>query len=241
MAAERDPGDDERYREVQDDEPERLAAEDVDLPPLEHQRRAHDSPDCPRSAHGERVRRPEERAGGACEPRDEVEERVPAVAQVLLERRADEPEHEHVHSEVEEAVVEERGGDQPPPLALADADQLTGRVERAGDEDAVLVDPAGVRVQAGTHGELEDVDTDVDRDQGLGDVRAAQLERPARAPRRALRRHRAPARARVVGAANADRAERHAVGADPAPALGTRHVGLPVRVPITAERLGHRG
>ena len=58
---------------------------------------------------------------GACEPRHEVEERVPAVAQVLLERRADEPEHEHVHSEVERAVVEERGGDQPPPLALADA------------------------------------------------------------------------------------------------------------------------
>ena len=52
------------------------------------------------------------------------------MAEVLLERRPDEPEDEHVHAEMDEAVVEEGRGDEPPPLALGDADELAGRVDR---------------------------------------------------------------------------------------------------------------
>ena len=53
-------------------------------------------------------------------------------------------------------------------------------------------------------------------------------------PRRALRL------ARVVGAADPDRREDHAVGADPAPALRARDTRLAVRVPVAPEQLGHR-
>ena len=44
----------------------------------------------------------------------------PHRPEVALERPADPPEREHVQAEVDGAVVEERGGDQPPPVAVRD-------------------------------------------------------------------------------------------------------------------------
>ena len=49
------PGNDEREREVEDDQPESLAPEDVDPPPFEDEGRAHEAPDRARGAHGQRV------------------------------------------------------------------------------------------------------------------------------------------------------------------------------------------
>lgn len=45
----------------------------------------------------------------------------------------------------------------------------------------------------------------------------------------------------MVGAADPDRAEVHAVGADPATAVGARDQGLAIRMPVAAEGLVHRG
>ena len=50
---------------------------------------------------------------------------------------------------------------------------------------------------------------------------------------------RAARHAGVVGAADPDRAEGHAVGADAAAALGARHTRLPIGVPVAPERFGH--
>src|SRR4026208_664101 len=65
---------------------------------------------------------------------------------------------------------------QYPPAAPAD---LPRRVDRARDEDAVLVDPPRAGREPGAHQQLEQVDADVDPDQRLGDERA-----PARDGRR---------------------------------------------------------
>ena len=46
------------------------------------------------------------------------------MAEVLLERRPDDPQHKHVESEMEDPVVQERGCDEPPPLPFGDADNL---------------------------------------------------------------------------------------------------------------------
>ena len=100
------------------------------------------APDAPTvSAFGDQM----QRARRAGEPGDEVDEQVPPVAEVLLERRPDEPQHEHVHPEVERPVVEEGRRDETPPLALRDADDLARGVDGRRDEDAVLVDPASGR------------------------------------------------------------------------------------------------
>ena len=55
-------------------------------------------------AFGDQMSAPAEPA----RPDDDVDERIAPVTEVVLERRPDEPEHEHVHPEVERAVVQER-------------------------------------------------------------------------------------------------------------------------------------
>ena len=120
------------------------------------------------SAFGDQISAPAEPASAG----DEVDEQVARVAEVLLERRPDEPEHEHVHPEVDEPVVEERGRDEPPPLALGDADDLARRVDGGRDEDALLVDPAARPLSCAARRELEHEERDVDPDERERDVRA---------------------------------------------------------------------
>ena len=57
-----------------------------------------------------------------------------------------------------EPVVEEGRGDEPPPLALGDADDLSGGVDGGRDEDALLVDPASRAVELPARRELEHED-----------------------------------------------------------------------------------
>ena len=143
-------------------------------------------------------------------------------------------------AEVQRAVVEEHARDEPPPLALREpADAV--REQALDRQRAVLEDPARVRVEPGAHQQLDEVDGDVDPDESQRHPRAPEVERPARSPRRALRRRLPPAGGGVVGAADADRPERHAVRADASSALRARHIGLPVRMPVAAEGLAHRG
>ena len=237
MSADRDPRDQESEDEVEDDETHRLPSEDVDLSGLEQHGRAHEAPDRSRGADGESVRAQDERSGGACKPRDQVQEQIAPAAEVLLERRADEPQHEHVQSQVYGAVVEERCRDQPPPVALGDADSVTGRVDRGRDEHAVLVDPAGVGVDPGTCRELEQVDADVDADEDPRD----EPDRGAQTPGGDLRAllGRGGGAFRMIRTADAYRPEDHAVRADSAAALRAGDVGLAVRMAIATKRFGH--
>ena len=79
------------------------------------------APDAPTvTAFGFAIRAP----GGAREAGDEVEQEVPHGSEPVLERPADPPERQHVHAEVDRAVVEERRGEQAPPLTLGEADEL---------------------------------------------------------------------------------------------------------------------
>src|SRR5688572_19723878 len=84
-----------------------------------------------------------------------------APAEPGLQRAADPPERQHVHREVDRAVMEERGREQPVPLALREPDDLAARVDRADEEGTVLVDPTRVRIDRRTTRELEQVDPDV--------------------------------------------------------------------------------
>ena len=232
MPSDRDPGDHEGEGEVDGDEPHRLPAEDVDPPRLEDERCAHETPDRARRSHRERVRRPDERAGGPGEPGDDVEQRVAPVPEVVLERGPDEPEHEHVHPEVQEPVMEKGRRDEAPPLAVAD--------ERA-EENPVLVDPVARPVDLAAEQELEKEHADVDPDQRERDERAVLREGACRAARCGDGRSLPRGCAGVVGAADADRPERHAVGADSASAVGARDVRLAVRMAIAAKSFGHGG
>ncbi len=90
--------------------------------------------------------------------------------------------------------------------------------------------------------ELEHEHADVDPDERERDVRAVcaratvtQCAQPVAG------RRRLPAGARVIRAADPDRAVRHAVRADPATAVRARHVRLPVGMAVAAKRLGHGG
>ena len=64
MAADGDVGDGERERDVEDDDEERAAAEDVDVPPLEDEPGAEDPEDGSGGAHrGDELAAQEQRAG----------------------------------------------------------------------------------------------------------------------------------------------------------------------------------
>ena len=111
-------------------------------------------------------------------PDTTIEERVPAVAEVLLERGADDPEDEHVHPEMQQVPVEKGRGEQPPPLSLGD--------ERP-EQHAVLEDPVRRRAETRPQGELEHEHGDVDPDQGERHERSLARQRRARLARRPLR------------------------------------------------------
>src|SRR5262249_44412377 len=119
-----------------------------------------------------------------------------------------------------------------PPVSVRDTDEVAARVDRARDEDALLVDLAADTVDAAAGCELGEVYGDVDADQRAGDLRADALETRAanalaHAPLHALRP------SGVLGTADADRRHRHALGADWASALRARQPGHAIRVSVT--------
>ena len=89
VAADGDVRDHEREHEVDDDQAERLPAENAAPLRLEDERSAEDPEDRAGRADGDGVRAEEQRAGRAGEPRDEVEREEAATADRLLDRGAD--------------------------------------------------------------------------------------------------------------------------------------------------------
>jgi hypothetical protein len=75
-----------------------------------------------------------------------------------LERRAEPVEREHVQQQVERPVVQERRRDQPPPLAVRDADRCPDESIATRDEHALLVDRPADAVHRAARRELGDVD-----------------------------------------------------------------------------------
>ena len=168
----------------------------------------------------------EQRTRRAGEPGNDVERQEASPPDRLLDRDADDPEHEHVHPEVDEAAVQERRSDQTPPLAVGEP----AGERRADVEGAFLEERARDPVESRALREVEEEDEDVDRDQRLRDERAAALvggPADARGHARGALSH-----SRVVGAADPDWREDHAVRADAAAALGARDAGLAVRMPV---------
>jgi hypothetical protein len=148
----------------------------------------------------------------------------------LLDGGTDPPEADHVHHQVERPVVEEGGGDEAPPVA---------RGNEWAVERALGVDPVPGPVDVAAEGELQEVDADVDPDERLRDDGAGALEarsaHPLRDPRGALRL------AGMVGAADPDGREDHAIRADRPAALRAGDHRLPVGVPIAVHRFGGGG
>ena len=60
----------------------------------------------------------EQRTRRAGEPGNDVEREEASAPDRLLDRCADDPEHEHVQPEVNEAAVQERRREQSPPLTF---------------------------------------------------------------------------------------------------------------------------
>ena len=78
-----------------------------------------------------------------------VDEREAPAPDRLLDRRADPPEKEHVEPEVEAARMQERGRDEPPPLALRDADEVP-ILDADADQGALVEDLAARRAERST-------------------------------------------------------------------------------------------
>ena len=135
---------------------------------------------------------------------------VPSASSMI---RAEPEEREHVEREMDQAAVQEHRRHEPPPLTGRD----DGALQRPVREELSPreVQPASLR--RGDH-----VDDDVDRDQHhrrrSGHRAGSALHRLHRARGRLLDR----AEVRVVGAADPDRCERHAVLADRPRALRAR-------------------
>ena len=125
--------------------------------------------------------------------------------------------------------MEEHRREEPPPVPVGD--------ERA-KEDAFAVNLVAGAVDLAAERELEEVDPDVDPDERLRDEGAGALEARAasalRDARGALRR------AGVVGTADPDRREGHAVLADRPAALRAGDHRLPVGMAIAVQRFGGR-
>ncbi len=245
VAADRDSGHGEREGEIHDEQRDCTASEDIGPLALEHDRGAEDAEDRAGRADGRRKRIGVEEVGpradhqrsrSSGETGNEIDPEIPEGPERLLDYLSDEPECDHVQREVQRPVVEEARRDQAPPLAFQQAEQLAVGPAVHDDEGALLVDRAAVAGDRGTLGELKQVDADVDRDQRLRHDRRAPGRAPLNVLSDALRRS---GTTRVVGAADADGAERHAVGADAAAALGTGDARFAIRVPVAPERLGH--
>ena len=179
---------------------------------------AHQAEDRAAGADGDRADVGEHvRRHPAAERREHVQRQVAAMAEDPLERRPDREQHVHVERDVQEGAVQERRGDQPPPLA---AD---------GDADGPHAPVAGDGVDA--DGELQQEDHHVHpdegvRDQRLGDGRAAGDRRDPRPGRRRARH--------AVRALEADRCGHHALRADRPVAARAADARRPVRVPVAA-------
>ena len=128
------------------------------------------------------VGRDDERTQGAAEQRHEVHDRELHATHRLLDQAAEDPERVHVEREVDEAVVEEPGRDEPVPLTLGDAVERAPVEGALGEQPAVLDQLAGAveRVGAG-HDDAEQEDGDVHGDQDLGQDRLVPGKR-RRAP-----------------------------------------------------------
>jgi hypothetical protein len=136
VPADRDVRDREREYEVDGDQAERLTPSTV-LLTLEDERRAEDPEDRARRADRDHVRAEDDRARRAGEPRHDVDREEPSAPDRLLDRRADEPEDEHVEQEVDQALWQERRRDQAIPVALVQAARyvegaFTNRLRRPG-------------------------------------------------------------------------------------------------------------
>src|SRR4029078_4905112 len=111
------------------------------------------------------------------------------------------------------------------------------------DEDELVEQRTAGVVEPGALDGRDQVDREIDHDQGPGDRRIPRGEGDAgRAPYRArldLRR-RPVANARVIGAADPDGSERRAIGTDRAPAIRAGEPGLAVGVPVAVTGLDRR-
>jgi hypothetical protein len=229
VSADRDSGHREREHQVEHDDAECTAAEDVRALSLEHDGSAQDAEDRAGGSDRDARRCEEQGSGRAGEARDEVEQEVAAASDCQLNGRAEPPESEHVEGKVNRPVVEKRRGEEPPPVPRGD---------RRAVESAFGEDPIAGPVDVSPRRQLEQVDTDVHGDEDLGDDRAASLV--AGAADTLFHACRPLRLSGVVGAADADRREDHAVRADRAAAFRARDHRLPVGVAVAVHRLGHR-
>src|ERR1700730_18105438 len=94
-------------------------------------------------------------------------------------------------------------------------------------QGSVVEDVASIAVEPGAVRELGQVDADVERDERARYVRAAE-------PGQGSTRRTHAGAAGVLRAADPDRRDGHAVGADRPTALGAREAGLPVGVPVAS-------
>ena len=121
---------------------------------LDDQERAEDPEDRARCADGDRGRSGHQRPRSARKPGDDVEREIAKMSDVALDRHAEPADREHVQADVKDVCVEERGGQQAPPVALRDSrsEEHPLRKELA----AGRVDPCALR-------DGDQVDHDVER------------------------------------------------------------------------------
>jgi hypothetical protein len=227
----RDARDEEGEREVEDDDRDRSASEDHDLPAFEHDAGAQDSEHRAGRADCELVGLGGEQGPGRpAEDRHEVEAEVTRAPEKRLERRAEPPEHEHVEDEVDDARVDEGGGDEAPPVTLGDPE---------AHERAPFPDLARAPVAVAALEKLKHVDEDVEPDEALRDEGARSRGR--RDPRTGSRALHPGGLAGALWTLDPDCREDHALSTDRAAAVRARDSGLVLRVPVTDLDLLGRG
>jgi hypothetical protein len=222
VAADRDTRHGDREDDVDDDDRQRASPEDVHALPLEYERGSEDPEDRARGADRRGIRRREQRPGRSSKARDDVDEQEARTAQEHLDRCAEPPQREHVEDQVEDVRVQERRGDQSPPVPVGH--------ERAEEQPLREDLPTGV-VDPRALYDGDDVNEHVDRDQHLGHVGISH-GRSDRARGRARHLRGLGAIRRVLRAAQADRRGGHAFGADRTSAFRAGKARLAVRMAI---------
>ncbi len=107
----------------------------------------------------------------AGEAGDEVDEQVADAAEDGFDERPDEIEHVHIHADVDDAEVEEAGGEEAPVLVGAEG----GGAEVAAPEEDVAGGGLGEGDAAGDHGEEDEgVEGDESDRDGVGIARAGR-------------------------------------------------------------------
>ena len=129
MAADADPGHPEGEDQVDDDEDADLPDELLDAAMAgDDERGRHEAEDRARGADGELRRAQQQGAEGPGQQGDEVDAEEARRADRRLEQGAEDEQREHVERDVEEAGVQEPGGDDPPPVAVGDRRAVEARV-----------------------------------------------------------------------------------------------------------------